>query len=162
MSRGNRIVVNPDAKGMYEWGYIAAGSTVLLPGTIWQRDASVALKHGKHTYKIYQPGADGENPLGGYWVLTEDLYQGKTATTEYVAGDFVKFYSPRMGDELNLVLLNISGTGDDHALSEKLMVDTGTGKLIATTGSPEDEVAQLLEAVTDPTADTLAWVQWAK
>lgn len=157
--RGNRIVVNPDAKGMYEWGYL---TTAESPGTIHQRDASVALKHGKHTYKVYQPGVDGENPLGGYWVLVEDLYMGKTNTTAYAAGDYVKFYSPRMGDELNLLVLNLSGTGDDHALGEKLMVDHGTGKLIATTGSPEDEVAQLLEAITDPTADTLAWVQWAK
>lgn len=162
MARGAKIVVNPDAKGMYEWGYIASGQTVLLPGTVWQRDATVALKSGKHTYKIYQPGADGENPLGGYWILCENLYLGQDATTAYTAGDFVKFYSPRMGDELNLVVLNIAGTADDHPLSEKMMVDHGTGKLIVTTGSPEDEVAQLLEVITDPTADTLAWVQWAK
>lgn len=157
--RGNRIVVCADPKGMYEWGYIA---TAEKPGTIFQRDASVALKHGKHTYKVYQPGADGENPLGGYWVLCEDLYQGKLATEAYAAGDFAKLYSPRMGEELNLLVANLAGTADDHALNEKMMVDTGTGKLIATTGSPEDEVAQLLEAITDPTADTLAWVQWAK
>lgn len=162
MARGNRIVVNPDAKGMYEWGYIAAGSTVLVPGTVWQRDPTVALKAGKHTYKVYQPGADGENPLGGYWVLTEDLYTGRDAATAYAAGDLVKFYSPRMGDELNLVVLNLAGTADDHALGEKMMLDHGTGKLIVTTGTPEDEVAELLEAITDPTADTLAWTQWAK
>lgn len=159
MARGNRIVVNPDAKGMYEWGYIATAES---PGTIFQRDASVALKHGKHSYKVYQPGADGENPLGGYWVLVENLYEGKTSTTAYAAGDFAKLYSPRMGDELNLLIANIAGTADDHALNEKLMVDHSTGKLIATTGTPEDEVAQLLEAITDPTADTLAWCQWAK
>jgi hypothetical protein len=159
MARGNKIVVNADAKGMYEWGYI---TTAEKPGTIFQRDASVALKHGKHTYKVYQPGADGENPVGGYWVLDFDPYTGRTADTAYAAGDFAKLYSPRMGDELNLLIANISGTADDHALNEKLMVDTGTGKLVVTTGTPEDEVAQLLETITDPTADTLAWCQWAK
>jgi hypothetical protein len=157
--RGNRIVINPDAKGTYEWGYL---TTAEKPGTVHQRDASVALKAGKPTYKVYQPGADGENPLGGYWVLVENLYEGRDATTAYAIGDFAKFYSPRMGDELNLLLANLSGTADDHALDEKMMLDTGTGKLIATTGTPEDEVAQLLEAVTDPTADQLVWVQWAK
>lgn len=159
MARGNRIVVNPDARGTYEWGYL---TTAEKPGTIHQRDASVALKSGKHTYKVYQPGTDGENPLGGYWVLVENLYQSQDATVAYAAGDFVKFYSPRMGDELNLLLANLAGTADDHPLNEKMMVDTGTGKLIVTTGSPEDEVAQLLEVVTDPTADQLVWVQWAK
>jgi hypothetical protein len=159
MARGQRIVVNPDAKGTYAQGYI---TTAEKPGTVCQLDASVALKHGDHTYKVYQPGTDGENPLGGYWILIEDLYQGKTKDDAYAAGDFAKFYSPRMGDQLNLLVANLAGTADDHALNEKMMVDTGTGKLIITTGTPEDEVAQLLEVITDPTADTLAWVSWAK
>jgi hypothetical protein len=159
MARGNRIVCNPDARGQYKWGYLA---TAEYPGTVFQVDASVALKHGQNTLKVYQPGTDGENPVGAYWVLIEDLYQGRTSTTQYAAGDFAKFYCPLPGDELNLLVLNLSGTADDHPLNEKMMLDTGTGKLIVTTGSPEDEVAQLLEAITDPTADTLAWVQWAK
>ena len=41
------------------------------------------------------------------------------------------------------------------------MVDDGTGLIIATTGSPETEVCLLLEAITDPTADTLAWTIWS-
>lgn len=159
MARGNRIVVNPDAKGQYQWGYL---TTAEKPGTVHQRDASVALKAGKHTYKVYQPGADGENPLGSYWVLCENLHEGRDANTAYAAGDFAKFYCPLPGDELNLLLANLAGTADDHPLGEKMMLDHGTGKLIVTTGTPEDEVAQLLEAVTDPTADQLVWVQWAK
>jgi hypothetical protein len=159
MARGSGIVSTADARGRYEWGYL---TTADKPGTVLQRDASVALKHGKHTYKVYQPGADGENPLGGYWVLCDCPERGLAATAAYAAGDFVKLYSPRMGDELNLLMGDVAGTGDDHALGEKMMVDHGTGKLVATTGSPEDEVAQLLEAVTDPVADQLVWVQWAK
>jgi len=41
------------------------------------------------------------------------------------------------------------------------MVDDGTGKLIATTGTPESEPFVLLETVTDPTADTLAWTMYS-
>jgi hypothetical protein len=159
MARGQRIVVNPDAKGTYKWGYLA---TAEYPGTVFQVDPTVALKSGQHTLKVYQPGTDGENPLGGYWVLVEDLMTARTTVTQYAAGEFAKFYSPRMGDELNLLVANLAGTADDHPLGEKMMLDTGTGKLIVTTGTPEDEVAVLLEAITDPTADTLAWVQWAK
>lgn len=159
MPRGNRIVVNPDSRGQYQWGYL---TTAEKPGTVHQVDPSVALKAGKHTYKVYQPGVDGENPLGAYWVLVENLLQGQDATTAYAAGDFVKFYCPLAGDELNLLLKDVAGTADDHTKGEKMMVDHATGKLIATTGSPEDEVAVALETITDPTADQLIWIQWAK
>lgn len=165
--RGKRIIVTADPKGQMEEGYVTTGQT-FYPGMIVQRDASVALKAGRHTYKYYTPGADGEMPLGSYWVVTEELMAmiglGVTdATTfgSYAAGERCSLYSPRAGEELNLLLANIAGTADDHALNEKLMVDTGTGKFIATTGTPESEVAQLLEAITDPTADTLAWCQWS-
>ncbi len=130
---------------------------------IVQRDATVALKAGKHTYKIYAPGTDGEQPLGAFWVVTNQYHSlvGKTMSDSYAAGSLMSVYSPVAGEELNLRLLDVAGTGDDHALSEKLMVDDATGKLIATTGSPETEVAQLLEVITDPTADTIAWCQWS-
>lgn len=160
MARGNEIIVSAQPQGKFMEGYIKTGETVLVPGTIWQIDATVSIIGGRHTFKVYVPGADGEQPLGPFWVLLPDHLQGRLATTAYTAGERAFFYSPEPGDELNLILLNISGTGDDHALGEKLMVDNSTGKLIITTGSPETEVAVLLEAVTDPTTDTLAWVMW--
>lgn len=160
MARGNGIIVSSEPKGKFTEGIIKTGETP-KPGTILQIDPTVSLVGGRHTYKIYAPGADGEQPLGAFWVLLENSLLGKTATDAYAAGDRCFLYSPLPGDELNLIVLNISGTADDHALGEKLMVDTGTGKLIATTGTPETEVAVLLEAITDPTADTLAWVQWS-
>jgi hypothetical protein len=162
MARGNRIVVTADPKGQFEEGYVGVGLT-FYPGMIVERDTSVALKAGRWTYKYYNPGTDGEMPKGSYWLVTDMLNGmiGKTTTDSYAAGERVSLYSPRAGEEVNLLLLNIAGTADDHAIGEKLMVDTGTGKLIATTGTPESEVAQLLETVTDPTADTLAWCQWS-
>ncbi len=162
MARGNCIIVNQiEQPGKHEEGFVATGETH-YPGMIVQRDASVALKGGRHTYKLYDRAADGDQPQGAFWVVTEKLltFKGQTVTDSYAAGDRCSLYSPANGDELNLLLLNIAGTADDHALGEILMVDDGTGKLIATTGSPETEVAQLLEAVTDPTTDTLAWCEW--
>jgi hypothetical protein len=158
MARGHEIIVSAEPKGKFNEGYI---TTAEKPGTVCQLDASVALKGGRHTYKVYQPGTDGEQPLGPFWVLLPDRLQGRLETDAYTAGDRAFFYSPLAGDELNLLVANLAGTADDHALGEKLMVDTGTGKLIATTGSPETEVAELLEVITDPTADTLAWVVWS-
>lgn len=157
MARGNNIIVTSNPKGLFEEGIIVSAE---YPGTIMQRDASVALVGGRHTYKVYTPGTDGEQPKGAFWVLLADSLQGKTATDVYVVGARGFLYSPMAGEELNLLLANIAGTADDHALGEMLIVDNATGKLIATTGSPETEVAQLLEVITDPTADQLVWVQW--
>lgn len=157
MARGNRIVVNPDAKGAYEWGYVA---TAEYPGTIMQLNASVALKGGKHTWVPYNRDADGNRPGGPFAVIVEDLHQGKAATAAHTAGEICKMYIPLPGDELNLLFGNASGTGDDIAVNDLMIVDDGTGKIIETTGSPETEVCVALEAIVDPVADQLLWVRW--
>ena len=59
-------------------------------------------------------------------------------------------YAPIMGEEFNMRLADVAGTGDDHSIGEMLMIDSGTGLLITTTGSPEMESFQCLEAATDP------------
>lgn len=161
MARGNSIIVTANPRGLMEEGYVAAGET-FYPGMIVQQDPTVALKSGRHTYKLYNRDADGNMPAGAYWVVTERLgaLQGRSMSDSYAAGERCSLYAPYPGDELNLLISNLSGTGDDHTAGEILMVDDGTGELIATTGSPESEVALLLEAVTDPTVDTLAWCRW--
>jgi hypothetical protein len=162
MSRRNRIVITPYAAerpGAQVEGVVATGET-FYPGMIVQVDPSVALKNGRHTYKIFDRGADGDQPLGPHVVVIENYLLGKLMTDSYAAGEQFFGYVPLMGDELNLLLLNLSGTADDHTAGEILMVDDGTGKLIATTGTPEMEVAVLLETITDPVADTLAWCRW--
>lgn len=162
MARGNEIIVTSEPQGQFSEGFVATGETH-YPGMIVQRDPSVALQGGRHTYKIYDRAADGDQPQGAFWVVTNLLgaLTGKTITDSIAAGERMMVYSPMAGEELNLLVLNIAGTADDHALGEILMVDDGTGKLIATTGTPETEVAQLLEAITDPVADTLAWCEWS-
>lgn len=161
MARGNEIIVTgTEPRGYFKEGYIASGETP-KPGTILQIDPTVALSGGRHTWKIYDRGADGDHPLGPHAVLLPDHLQGKTASDAYAAGDRCFLYCPIAGDELNLLVKNIAGTADDHAAGEILMVDDGTGMMIATTGSPECEVAVLLEAITDPTVDTLAWCMWS-
>jgi len=158
MARGNRIVVNANPKGARIEGIL---TEALKPGTIVQIDPSVALAHGRHTYVAYNRDADGDQPKGGFWVIEEDLKLGALATTAYAIGDQVPLYAPQPGDELNLLFGNASGTADDIALGTIMMVDDGTGKVVATTGSPETEVAVALEAIVDPTADQLLWCQWS-
>lgn len=159
MARGNRIVVTAEPKGQFVQGYLGAGLTP-KPGTILQKQTATALKGGRETWELYNADADGGRPKGPFIVLIEDYLQGQLASTAYAAGAFAFGYIPLPGDELNLLVANIAGTADDHAVGEMLIVDDTTGLLIATTGTPETEVAQLNEAITDPTADTLAWCTW--
>lgn len=165
--RGHCIIVSADPQGKFTEGLVAAGETH-YPGQIVQVDPTVALVGGRHTFKVYDRAADGDQPIGAFWVVTElnMSLQGKALTSStsfdsYAAGERASYYSPMAGEELNLLYLNIAGTADDHAAGEIGMVDDGTGKIIATTGSPETEVCVLKETVTDPAADFLAWVEWS-
>jgi hypothetical protein len=160
--RGNTTIVSTEPKGQYDEGYVKTGETH-YPGMIVQKDFSVALRGGRHTFKIYDRAADGDQPAGAFWVVTDKVnrFQGKRMTDSIAAGERIEVYAPLSGDELNLLIANLAGTADDHSVGEILMVDDGTGKLIATTGSPETEVAVLKEAITDPVADTWAWCEWS-
>ena len=159
MARGNEIIVSSGSgpRGVFHEGYIATAQTP-KPGTIMEIDFTVALKGGRWTYKVFDGAADGANAT--IFVLLPDHLRGMTATDAYAAGDRCFLYVPAAGEELNVLVLNLAGTTDDHPLGEILMVDKGTGKLIVTAGSPESEPFQLLEVITDPTEDTLAWVMY--
>lgn len=161
MARGSRTVVSEPARGKFIGAYVKAGQT-FYPGMAVVVDASVDLIGGRHTYKIYDESADGDHPKGGVGIVTEEYNAliGGSPTASYAAGTMCKIYFPEHGEELNLLIKNLSGTGDDHTKGEKLIIDTGTGMFIATTGSPENEHAVLLETITDPVADTYAWCQW--
>lgn len=159
MAKGNEIIVSAHPRGHFMEGIIGAGLTP-KPGTIMQIQIATATVGGRWTWELYNADADGGRPKGPFIVLLPDHLQGKTATDAYAAGDHCFGYVPLPGDELNLLLSDIAGTADDHTKGEMLIVDDGTGELIATTGSPETEVAMLLETVTDPEADYLAWCIW--
>jgi hypothetical protein len=160
MAQGNKIVVSADPRGRFVEGIVKTGETH-YPGMVVQIDASVTLVSNKHTWKLYDRAADGDRPAGPYIVIIENYLIGKLTTDSYAAGERVFGYIPAAGDELNLLLADIAGTGDDHTKGEILMVDDGTGKWIATTGSPQTNPAVLLETVTDPTSTTLAWCIWS-
>lgn len=52
MSRGsNQIIVSSEPQGKFMEGFVKSGET-FYPGMIVQRDATVALRQGRHTYKI--------------------------------------------------------------------------------------------------------------
>ena len=151
MSFGNKIVIESEPKGKFVEGYVTGTPK---PGTMMQIDVSEAKVGGRFTYEVYAPGADGAKS-GPVFILLEDSLQGKTMDTAYATGDRCFLYVPYPGDELNILVADVAGTGDDHAVGDLVIPDNTTGKFIATTGSPEIEPFQLLEAATDPTADAL-------
>lgn len=168
--RGNETIIQPfPAKGNRRTFIVPTGET-WYPGMIVQSDpatnnpmadASGTKPTGLFTGKIYAPGTDGA-AAGAPWIVTNDnlKLEGKLITDNYAAGGVASVYAPNKGDLLNLLIKNLTGTADDHAVGEILVADTGTGLFIADTGSPFWKAAKLMEAVTDPTADTLAACEW--
>lgn len=162
MSIANRIIMT-EARSFREEGIIAAGETP-KPGTIMQRQYATALQGNRWTWEIYNNTADGIRPIGPAIILCEDLLAGTTMEDAYVAGARAVGAIMLPGCEFHGILANITGTGDDHAKGEMLMVDDTMGKFIVTASSgagfPESEPAVLNETVTDPTADSLRWMTW--
>ncbi len=156
--RGNEIVVSAEPNGRFIEGTIKAAETP-KPGTILQIDSSAGIDSlGRFVWEIFNSSADGVHPLGPFIILREDIGQGKTNTDAYAAGDHAYGYIPLHGDELNLVISDVSGTAD-IALGTVMMVDDGTGELIATTGV-EAEVFLLMELISAPAADELGFGIW--
>jgi hypothetical protein len=111
-------------------------------------------------YEAFSETADGDQAL--VLVLLPDALRGKTSRDAYVAEDHIFMYAPASGEELLMILKDVSGTGDTHAVGEKLIIDTGTGKLVVTTGLPEMESFVLMEVplVNPPVGDILALVRY--
>ena len=154
MAQGNGIIVSSDPKGVFLEGTVDGTPK---PGTVMQLNSQEPVS-GRHDWTAYAPGTDGEQRLIA--VLLPDSLQGKLATDAYVDGDRCFLYVPAAGEELNMLVANIAGTGDAFAIGDILIVDTGTGKLIATNGTPESEPFQVLETQAALTADTLVHCQY--
>jgi hypothetical protein len=154
MPKGSGIIVTSNPQGKQLEGFV---SGTPKPGTMMQIQVGTALVGGRFTWEAYAPGADGEQRLVA--ILLPNDEEGQLATTAFVSGTRCKLYVPCAGEEMNILFGDTAGTGDDIAVGDMLIADTGTGKFIKTTGSPESEPFQALEALSDPTADQLLWVQ---
>jgi len=156
MARNNSIYVTANPRGIFMEGTVKTGETI-FPGVIVQFDISAGISgNGKFTWELYNADADGARPKGPLVIVVEDRKQGKLMTNSYVAGDHIYGYVPVAGEEFNMLIGDVAGTGDSHTIGEVLIVDDTTGELIATTGTPESEPFMLLETLAAPTADTLA------
>lgn len=156
--RNRVIIVSSNPQGKFDEGKISGSG--LKPGQAVQIKASSGIgDDGRFTWEAYNRDADGDR--GHWYVLLPDRFNGdRLHTTEYTDGDRVWVYRPIAGEELNMLKGDVSGTADDFAVGDYLMLDDGTGKLVLTTGTPETESFLCLEAITDPTADVLVHVRY--
>ena len=147
------IILDANPKGIF-LPMIITGTP--KPGTLMEFTPATEPVNGIYTGRVYQPGTNGKRrPL---LILVEDQENGKRVTDAYVTGTLGKVYIPHPGEWLQILLQDVSGTGDAHAIGERLIAESGSGKFIATTGSPEVEPFIVMETVAAPTADTLALV----
>jgi len=150
MAKGSGIILASEPRGVFLEGIISGTDK---PGTVMQVLAATEPVGERFTWTVFDAAADGDQRLIA--VLLPKDNEGGLATAAYVTGDRCFLYIPAMGEELNMLVANVGGTGDSFAISDIMMVDDGTGKLIATTGGPESEPFIIMETVAALTADTL-------
>lgn len=149
--KGNEIIVSgPPINGREDEGKI---SGTPKPGTLVQIKAATAMVGGRFTYEAY----DGTTGL--FAVLDKDHYQGRIATTAYVTGDHVRVYYPLPGDDLNLLVADVGGTGDTIAIGD-IFAAGSAGKLAAATGTASGPLFTAMEASAALAADTLIWMRY--
>lgn len=149
----NKIVLSGAPSGRFLEGIV---SGTPKPGTVMQIKPNVEPIAGKFTWLVYDRAADSDRPASPLAVLLENWKLGKLTTDAYVDGEYCQMYCPLPGDELLMLVANIAGTGDTFKIGDIMIVDDGTGKLVATTGSPEIEPFIIIETkATALTADTL-------
>ena len=157
MARGNEIVLSNDPRGRYIEGFVTGTPK---PGIVMQVDIDVALREGRHTWEPWNGAYDSQQSL--ICILLNDTLQGKTFDKAYATGERIFMYCPIAGEEMNILLEDVSGTADDHAVGDRFIVDDSTGKFLATTGTSHDKSEPFfaMEAITDPVADTLIWAMY--
>lgn len=147
--QGSKIIVSTDPKGVFQ--------EVIISGTpkpgVWMELTSAALVDLVPTMQVYTPGSDGK--ARALCILLDDPNQGKLYDDAYVSGTRGMVYFPQAGERLNIRVADVAGTADDHTVSGRMIGQSGTGKFINTTGTPDSEPFQLLEAATDPTSEAL-------
>jgi len=146
--KGNEIILSANPRGVEKEGIVYGTPK---PGTVMQIKAATEPVGGRHTWEVYNASADGDQRIIA--VLLPDQLQGKIATDAYVTGSRCFLYCPAMGEELNMLVSAAgTGTGDSVAIGDLLIVDDGTGLLVATSSGEESEPFVVMETLTDVVA----------
>jgi hypothetical protein len=152
MARGQEIIVSSEPRGVFDEGVIDDTSK---PGTLMEMVPNAAFVGGRPTWRASSHAAGAKGPVV---VLLPDQLQGKTATDAYVAGTRCFLYWPVAGENLNLLLGDVAGTGDIVTQGD-LFGSTTTGKIIRNS-SYTSAPFQAMESLAAATADALVWVKY--
>jgi hypothetical protein len=147
------IVLTAHPQGKFLEGVV---SGTPLPGTIMQIVGGTAQQEERFTWQSANLAASGNWLMQA--VLREDDNQGGTASTAYVSGTRCEMYVPISGEEMNCLYGLGSGTSNSLTPGTNLMVSSGQGILITSTGSPQQIAWMSYDTLTSVAADTLAWV----
>lgn len=140
----NEIVITAQPMGKRFEGTLTTGATP-LPGTCVKLVTA-------GTWTIGCAAADGG--AGPVTILVEDRLQGGTTTQAYLDSARCFLYTPMPGDVLQMLVKNLSGTGDTVALGALYGIEAASGKLIANS-SFAMPCFQCVEAHAALTVDTL-------
>ena len=150
MAIGDGIIVSAEPKGMYLEGII---SGTPKPGTMMQLKAATAQVAGEYTWEVYNPNASGDPRLVA--ILLADELQGGVVSQAYVSGSRGFLYCPLPGEICNILVKDVAGTGDTHAIGDRMYAEAGSGKFLVQSTSANISQFTLLEASTAFTADGL-------
>jgi len=162
--KGTRIIIASEPRGVFEEITVVGTPK---PGTVMEIKPSTAAVQNRFSYQVYGTQAyssgqyvDNDGDRKCIAVLVEKDHEGGTYDDAYADGDLGQIYYPLPGEQLNMLVADESGTGDDHVIGQEMMVKDGTGTLIIADTDAEAHPFTLLEAATDPTADALTWCRF--
>lgn len=139
MSRGNSIILSSNPKGQFVEGTIDSAVSTAKPGHAVQIKAATEFVGGRPFFQLAAPGTDGEDIV--HMILIEDNLQGFTMTSTFAAGTRARAYVPIAGEEMNIRVGEVAGTGNTFAIGDQFMINASGGYYIPATGSPPQSVA---------------------
>ncbi len=130
MAKGNKIVIAAEPHGHFE-DVIVDGA--LYPGMCVEMTPATEPVNGRFHYRVATPGTDGYP--SEVCVLCEDELQGVADTVAYTDGRYGRVYYPLPGEEINVLVKDLVGTGDTHAIGDLFEIENASGLAIASTAA---------------------------
>lgn len=139
------------------------------PGSLMELQPSVSPVQNIFTYQL--AGTEGDSG-GNYMaedgdkkaiaILIEKDDVNGVYSRAYVDGERGKIYWPALGEQFNMRVGDVSGTGDDYIIGTELMIDenTNVGMLMPADSNAEAHPFTCLEASTNVLAEWLAWCRF--
>jgi hypothetical protein len=163
--KGTKIIVSSHHKGVFEECKVVGTP---YPGCVMEIDWAVEPVEGVFSWQAYgttaASGGNGVTNDGDQKViaiLLEKKQEGAIYSTAYADGDRGHLYFPVMGEQFNMIFANVVGTGDTFAIGQEMMLEDGTGHLLACDSNAEAHPFTCLETVgTALTADAWKWVRF--